>query len=692
MASTSGRTSTRSPLSSERAQATFNPRQLFLVLAGSKHAAALHERARDIVARAAEAHPDVLKPHGDGAAKANLTHEERYARAMAAAKVLLDVEEQEGLDADGEDNAVLRELIANEVGEALPLDLHRYVFGAAVESQCDEKQAALWVPHVRSSAVLGAYAQTELGHGSNVRGIETTATFVRGDSTFDLHTPTLTATKWWPGALGKTATHAVVFARLIDGEGVDRGVHPFIIQLRDMQTHVPLRGVHVGDIGAKAGMNGVDNGFLRMNCVRVPRDALLARFASVDVDGKYHKHIGADARGAYLTMVDVRVRFVEGSWLTLAKGLTIAIRYSAVRRQGFIDDKSIEENAILDYRMQQYRLLPLLAAAWAMRFVAADLRKRHAECVNALKNSADAALLPELHAVSSGLKSLCTRVTGEGLETCRKCCGGHGYMHASGLPDLHAWFTHMETAEGDNHLLTQQTARYLLKQLRAFDKQPVTSGGGKCAARHESELRDPAIYVAAHRHHAASTVARFTAVIGSSRQAGRSAADSWNDALVEIFHASNAYCTMLLVESFVGSVDDAVKVVDDGAQASAIKAVLSKLCHLFALHAIEEQMGDYLEEGFFTPQQARGVRRQVRALLMEIRPEAVALVDGFGISDYALNSALGRSDGRVYEALYQSALAEPLNAKDVVPSYDTHIKPILTRGAAKLATFGHARL
>ena len=78
--------------------------------------------------------------------------------------------------------------------------------------------------------------QTELGHGTFVRGLETTATYDAASREFILHTPTLTATKWWPGGMGKTSTHAVVMARLVL-KGKDHGPHAFIVQLRSLEDH-----------------------------------------------------------------------------------------------------------------------------------------------------------------------------------------------------------------------------------------------------------------------------------------------------------------------------------------------------------------------------------------------------------------------------------------------------------------------
>lgn len=110
-----------------------------------------------------------------------------------------------------------------------------------------------------------------------MRALETTATFLPeskgGDKggSWIIHSPTLTSTKFWPGTLGRTANHAIVIARLIDGEGKDRGVHNFLVPLRSMKDHSLLPGVKTGDIGPKIGYNVMDNGFAQFKNVKIPR-------------------------------------------------------------------------------------------------------------------------------------------------------------------------------------------------------------------------------------------------------------------------------------------------------------------------------------------------------------------------------------------------------------------------------------
>ena len=95
-------------------------------------------------------------------------------------------------------------------------------------------------PLIANRGILGCYLQTELGHGTNVAALETTATYLPATRQFEIHSPTLTSRKWWVGALGKTATHGVVQARLILPGGKDVGPHLFFVQLRSLGGVLPL--------------------------------------------------------------------------------------------------------------------------------------------------------------------------------------------------------------------------------------------------------------------------------------------------------------------------------------------------------------------------------------------------------------------------------------------------------------------
>jgi acyl-CoA oxidase len=174
------------------------------------------------------------------------------------------------------------------VDEELPTSLNETMFIPTIESQGTEEQKAKWLEPARDFRIMGAYAQTELGHGTYLRGLETMATYDPKTEEFVIHSPTQTSIKWWPGGLGHTSTHAIVPARLIT-QGKDHGMHLFIVQLRSLEDHTPLPGINVGDIGPKFGYSGMDNGYLQLDNVRIPRDQMLMKYAQVAPDGTYSK-------------------------------------------------------------------------------------------------------------------------------------------------------------------------------------------------------------------------------------------------------------------------------------------------------------------------------------------------------------------------------------------------------------------
>jgi acyl-CoA oxidase len=139
--------------------------------------------------------------------------------------------------------------------ESHPFGLHFGMFLPIIQAQASDEQKKKWMPLINNHAICGTYAQTELGHGlyytikhffkysgSNLKSLEITATYEPKTQQFVLHSPTITATKWWPGNLGKASNYAVVMAELII-DGKKHGPHAFIVQLRDTNTHMPLKGL-----------------------------------------------------------------------------------------------------------------------------------------------------------------------------------------------------------------------------------------------------------------------------------------------------------------------------------------------------------------------------------------------------------------------------------------------------------------
>lgn len=110
---------------------------------------------------------------------------------------------------------------------------------------------------------FGCFALTEFGHGSNTQAMKTTAVYEVETKSFILNTPNFEAAKCWVGNLGKTATHAVVYAQLYTPDGNCHGLNAFVVPIRDPKTMLAYPGVTIGDLGEKISLNGVDNGFGR---------------------------------------------------------------------------------------------------------------------------------------------------------------------------------------------------------------------------------------------------------------------------------------------------------------------------------------------------------------------------------------------------------------------------------------------
>ncbi|XP_070712603.1 peroxisomal acyl-coenzyme A oxidase 1 isoform X2 [Pempheris klunzingeri] len=607
-----------------------------------------------------------------------LSRSERYDQAVRkSAQMILKLREY-GI-ADPEEIYCYKNIARGNHHEAM--GLHFAMFLPTLYSQCDPQQSRKWLPLAESYQVVGTYAQTELGHGTHLRGLETTATYDPATQEFVLNSPTVSSIKWWPGGLGKTSNHAIVLAQLYT-QGNCHGLHAFIVPIRDMNTHVPLPGIVVGDIGPKFGFNEVDNGFLKLENVRISRENMLMKYAKVEPDGTYVKP--PSAKLTYGTMVFIRSMIVGESARALAKSCTIAIRYSAVRHQSEIRPGEPEPQ-ILDYQTQQYKLFPLLAMAYAFTFVGQYMTQTY-QRINEGINEGDFSELPELHALSAGLKAFTTWATNSAIEVCRMSCGGHGYSRSSALPDIYVDFTPTCTYEGENTVMMLQTARYLVKSYgqvkaghqlsgivsylneadhRSVQPQPV-------AARPTVvDINDLTSLVEVYKLRAAILVELAAKSIQQELQRRKSQEDAWNNSAIDLVRASDAHCHYVVVKLFTDKLGE----IGD----TAIHSVMSTMALLYALHGITKNSGDFLQAGLLSVPQVLQISGRIKELLSQLRPNAVALVDAFDIPDKKMNSVLGRYDGNVYENLFEWARRSPLNSTEVHESYHKYLKPLRSK-------------
>ena len=241
-----------------------------------------------------------------------------------------------------------------------------------------------------------------------------------------------------------------------------------------MKTNKPLEGIIIGDIGPKYGYASMDNGYMLFKNFRVPHSALLARYSGVDEGSGVYKKPDKPAT-VYGSLTFVRAQIIMHARLILARAVTVAVRYTSIRRQ-FQDRDARGSNApemsVLDYPTVQVRILPLLATTFALHYTGEAMYKLYYTTRESIEKGGDFSRLAEMHAVSSGLKSACTMLAADGIETCRRAMGGHGFGGGSGLIPLNNDYLSKPTVEGDNWMITQQTASYLIKRMTETAKNP----------------------------------------------------------------------------------------------------------------------------------------------------------------------------------------------------------------------------
>lgn len=362
--------------------------------------------------------------------------------------------------------------------------------------------------------------------------------------------------------------------------------------------------------------------------------------------------------------------------------MTIAIRYCAVRRQ-FVDRDNAapdSETQVIDYTMVQHRLFPLLAATFALHFTgkkmiqmyqqhqaaSAGVATKHptgpGESLHIVYDAEKA--LAELHALSCALKALTSTIAGEGLETCRRACGGHGYSAFAGIGAWAADYLPTLTWEGDNYMLTQQVSQYLLKAARQIRKDQCRSDNSDAAILLADYISQPSTEARGRHLELDDTglLEAFRHRVGHQtfdllRRRDQEGA-SWNSLLVDFWKLSTAYAQYSLVRNFGEALQDARRTGIGGETVE----VLHSLFRLHTLSALLQDFAGFSKCGVYSPELLGRVEAESLELLSSIRPHAVKLVDAWKLSDWQLDSSLGRSDGKVYEDLfYRASELNPLN-------------------------------
>ncbi|XP_045771127.1 probable peroxisomal acyl-coenzyme A oxidase 1 isoform X1 [Maniola jurtina] len=655
-------------LAKERLKCNFNIEEVTFIIDGGKEKTLQRKKIEDIALNNGDSLDEVPEEC--------LSIKERYENAVRKSCIYSNKVRREMLEITGIENyasPVLRRTADAFFKDISPFMLHLGMFVPALMGQSTPDQLAEWLPKALDMQIIGAYAQTELGHGTFIRGLETTATYDPEKEEFVLHSPTLTSYKWWAGGLGTTANHCVVMAQLYT-KGECHGTHLFIVQIRDLDTHMPLTGIKVGEIGPRMGFSSADNGFLGFNQFRIPRENMLMKHAKVEKDGTYVKS-ARHGKLTYGTMVFVRVTLVSEMSFNISKAATIAVRYSAVRRQSELRPNEPEPQ-ILDYPTQQHKLFICIATAHAFQLTASWLWNTY-EVVMADMKKGNVDALPELHALSSCLKAVSTSDALSHIEQCRFACGGHGYMLSSNLPFLYSFVAATRTYEGDYTVLLLQTARFLVK---AWEQAEAGKGVTQTVSYLNRSANSKRVnwdnthegIIKSFQAIAAGKIAQCVKSIRDRIKSGMDYEDAWLMTTVQLVGAAEAHCRAVLLGTYWNEMKRITKTSSEN-----VRKVLHQLAVLYLMYWALEKTGDLLKYASVSKKDLDELQRRYEELLAELRPNAVGLVDAFDLRDEILHSSLGSYDGRVYERLMEEAQKSPLNAEPVNPSFHKYIKPLM---------------
>ena len=526
--------------------------------------------------------------------------------------------------------AALESLSFCDYSLAIKSGVHFTLCGGTIAKLGTERHHREILPKMDTLELPGCFAMTELGHGSNVMGIETTATYDSTTQEFIINTPNNAASKFWIGGAANTAKITACFAQLtINGRW--EGPHVFVVRLRDDAGNL-MPGVRAADNGPKMGLNGVDNGQIWFDKVRIPRTALLDRYAQVDESGRYSSPISNPTQrfGTMVSGLTTGRMLIAQSAVDACKvGVTIAIRYAIARPQ-------FGDTPIMDYVTHQRRLIPALATAYALHLSMIECKSLALgqSAARAGANSADMA--KRVHVLSSGLKAAATWHRTTILQNCRECCGGMGFMAANKIGPMICDMNVDTTFEGDNTVMMGAAAKPLIEaavaardisvppppRINALDLGPGCVGA-------LLTWRQRAI---------TAEVAGEVAAVGRNPKAAAAAVESSLDRLVQLGWAT-------VDASSYGTFLDEVETAP-----GAWRSTLSTLALLYGLTRVESDLSCYLAGGALPGNAVGPLRRKINALCAELSrdgaKQALALCDGFGIPDHLLQAPIALRDWR----------------------------------------------
>lgn len=539
-----------------------------------------------------------------------------------------------GQDSPGGNTAIFETLALGNISLLIKFGVQFGLFGGAILQLGTEAHHQKYLTDTGKLTLPGCFAMTETGHGSNVRELETTATYNHADKTIIINSPTVNAGKEYIGN-ALDSKMAVVFAQFIVNNE-NKGIHAILVPLRD-ENHQTLPGITVKDNGYKMGLNGVDNGRIWFDQVKVPVENLLNKYGGVNDQGDYYSSIEKESKRFFTmlgALVGGRVSVAMASNTAAKKSLDIAVKYALKRRQ-FATLSEEQETLIMDYPTHQWRLFPLIAKSYALSFGLEDLR-------NLFQTHYGKSDQREVETLAAALKSYASWHATDTIQECREACGGKGYLAENEFADLKADTDIFTTFEGDNHVLLQLVAKALLTDLR----QEFNDGGYVAVARHVLKRLSSSVSVLnpintrnTNAEHLTSLEFLSEALAYREQKLLFTLSDRMRSFISKKLSPSDiflrtqthmiglamAYVEQYLFISFKNKIDAS----PEGAE----KDTLMLLCRIFALDCIYRDKGWFLENDYINGDKSKAIRKVLGSLLREMRPQVGGLVEAFGIPE-----------------------------------------------------------
>lgn len=514
------------------------------------------------------------------------------------------------------------------------------LFGGSVEKLGTKKHHDQYLGDAGSASLLGCFAMTETGHGSNVRGIKTTATYHKEGDRLVIHTPGKNDNKEYIGN-ALDATIATVFAQLIVN-GKNEGVHAILVPLRN-DMHELLPGITVVDNGYKLGLNGVDNGKIWFDQVAVPRENLLDKYGEITADGTYRSDIKNPNKRFFTmlgTLVGGRICVARAGLGGAKFALAVAVKHALKRRQ-FNDSNKIQEDLLMDYPTHQLRLTPLVASAYVYHVTLDHIMARYCEDSQTDKRVIETQV--------AGLKAIITWYANASIQECREACGGKGYLLENRIADLKGDIDIFTTFEGDNTVLSLLAAKGVLSDFHSeFNSAGFTSVLKIIGIQISNKLttidprytnkvdKDHLYNPKFHRHAFDYRTRRLTYSLAMRIRdyikKGMPSYQAFLKVQTHLLALGKAYSVELAYKTFA----DFTEKLPDGKN----KGLFEKLGTLYALHEIRQDAEWYLEQGYLGSTKSKAIRQRVERLCTELRPHIGVLVDGFGIPGHLMTAPI----------------------------------------------------